>query len=163
MSSEPQTKYIMKKGNIRNFNFPQTFITIPEYNKSLSFFNRRLKDYSSESISSLRVLVSKETERSRVKIQQAQYISKDTNTQGILNEINRNKSLRPCRLSTLIRLLMLENLDDISREIIGTGICLAISHDTWFEVDIVNKKIRQLASAHEINEFTPIIIESEPI
>ena len=153
------------QGSIRNFHFPQSFISIPIYEKTLTFFNRRLTDFSSGSISALPRLEDTETERVRVKIQQVKYIKDGSNSlEGVLSGIRKNASLKLCRLTTLIRLLMLENLDEISEEIVNLDHCLAASHKTWFMINIKEKKIRQLdQTCIAIDDDTSIIMESDPI
>lgn len=139
-------------GKFRHFEFPQFFATLPQTDASTSLLNRRIKEFSGGSISRLYPIPDEDKERVRIKIQEEQYISL------------KNNSLHPCRLITLVRFLMLKNLNEVPETITDQEHLLAwAGGQMFYEISISEKTIKAASHRQEIPPETMIIVESDPI
>ncbi len=154
------------EAKIRDFEFPQTFVSFDITDHSLKYLNRRLRELSNDSIRPLTEIEDKRLTRGRVKIESREYISDSGNPDDFYLAIRRNNSLHPVKLITLIRLLMLVNLQQLPERILNQGFCLAWAGDNkWYKVSLQegNKFIEEYRDFLHISPDTPIIIESDPI
>ena len=139
-------------GKFRHFEFPQFFATLPQTEASTALLNRRIKEFSGGTIAPIFPIPDTDKERVRIKIQEHRYLS------------TRNKSLHPCRLITLVRFLMLKNLNEVPEIITDQGYILAWAGGQMFsEISISEKTIKTASHRQEIPPETMIIVESDPI
>lgn len=151
------------KARIRNFEFPQVFVSFDVTDHSLRYLNRRLREYSEEKIHPLTEIDDLDHRRSRVKIEERGFICESPDTKMIIQCLSINKSLHPIRLITLVRFLMLNNLDELPDRI-TKGFCLAwAGGNRWYKVCISKKTIEEDFNRLDITAEIPLIIESDPI
>ncbi len=151
------------KGVFRNFEFPQFFATLPQINSSWQYLNRRIREFSKESIKEISRPTERDYDRVRVKIQKRTYISSEGDAQHVIENIKKNKSLHPCRLITLIRFLTLKNIDELPDEIKANRFILAwAGGNNWYKISIPDKTIHEYKIDY-VDVYVMIIIESDPI
>ncbi len=139
-------------GKFRHFKFPQFFATIPQTGASTALLNRRIREFSSGTIAPISPIPDTDKERVRIKIQEYRYLS------------TRNKSLHPCRFITLVRFLMLKNLDEMPETITDQEYLLAwMGNQIFCEISITDKSIRTPAYIHSVPPGAMIVVESDPI
>lgn len=163
---------VITKPQIRFFEYPQVFISLHPFEGTKKFFKRHISKACPkilDMIKDLDIAIEECQKPQTVKVQRLCYITGDTlehNTSNVLDAINKNKIIRPCKISTVARILLAE-LTDLP-DFIKTSTCLTLLPRNVsigsFHFNFKNRTADHNVMYDEIIPYhTTLIMETDPV
>ena len=150
---------------IRFFEFPQVFISLDRFEKSQNYLNRKTYQLLGEKLSTFNTFDHPVT----LKIQACLYVTNQNSavsSEDLRQIIISRRMIRCCKLSSVVRLVLSENIDELPVFVNYPDFCIAVTDFGFFKVCL--RKDSYKIEFYNPQEFyispdTPIIIESDPI